>query len=64
MVICNCSQSLFFQEIKLKEPYVTPNFWQMMPDFFEQSTEGNLFLRIPSTEQEGKKVLSGTFFMK
>lgn len=34
------------------------------PGFSEKSPEGNLFLKMPSTVQERKKVLSGTYFMK
>jgi hypothetical protein len=34
------------------------------PGFSEKSSEGNLFLKMPSTVQERKKVLSGTYFMK
>ena len=34
------------------------------PGFSEKSSEGNLFLKMPSTVEERKKVLSGTYFMK
>lgn len=34
------------------------------PGFSEKSSEGNLFLKMPSTVQERKKVLSGTYFIE
>lgn len=54
----------FFLKSKIKRAMCYSELLTDDPGFSEKSSEGNLFLKAPSTVQGRKRVLSGTYFMK